>query len=220
MKHPVLVAEERKVLGKKVKKLRREGLLPANVYGKNLSSIAVQVKIADFQSVYKETGETGVIDLQVIGTTHPVLIKNLQMNYKSHSPLHADFYQVNLKEKVKTMVAIVLTGEPKAVADKLGMLLQTLNEVEIEALPDKLPENIEVNVEGLAELGAGIMVSDLKAPEGVSILTDGGQSVARIAELVVEEPEPEAEEVTAEEGAETTEVEGGSEEKTADEAKE
>src|SRR5258708_21958711 len=131
MKHPVLVAEERKVLGKKVKQLRREGLLPANVYGKNLSSIAVQVKIADFQSVYKETGETGVIDLQVSGATHPVLIKNLQMNYKSHNPLHADFYQVNLKEKIKTMVAILLTGEPKAVADKLSMLLQTLIEVEI-----------------------------------------------------------------------------------------
>src|SRR5437867_2464997 len=104
MKHPLLVAEERKVLGKKVKKLRREGFLPANVYGKHLSSIALQVKIEDFQKVFEETGETGLIDLKLGSDTRPVLVKNLQMNYKSSTPLHADFYQVNLKEKVKATV--------------------------------------------------------------------------------------------------------------------
>jgi large subunit ribosomal protein L25 len=208
MKRPVLVAEERKILGKKIKHLRRDGLLPSNVYGKGLSSIALQVKFADFQSVYKEVGQTGLVDLKLDGQIRPVLIKNLQMNYQSHTPLHVDFYQVNLKEKVKTMVPVVLTGEPKAVTEKLGMLLQTLNEVEVEALPDRLPENIEISVEDLAELDAAITVADLHAPEGVTILTDAGQQVARIAELVVEEPEPAEEETPAEEGAEGAPEEG------------
>src|SRR5438105_2858851 len=99
MKHPLLKAEKRTVLGKQVRKLRREGFLPANVYGKNLSSVALQVKMVDFEKIHKEVGETGLVDLEFDGKAKPVLIKNLQMNFQSHSPLHADFYQVNLKEK-------------------------------------------------------------------------------------------------------------------------
>ena len=220
MKHPVLVAEDRKIIGKKVKQLRREGLLPANVYGKGLNSHAVQVKIAEFQSVFKEVGTSGLINLQFDGKTKPVLVKNLHMNFQSNVPLHADFYQVNLKEKVKTTVPVILTGEPVAVTDKLGMLLQTLSEVEVEALPDKLPENVEISVEQLAALGDQITVGDLKVDEEVTILTDPSQTVAKIAELVVEEPEPEVEEGTeGEEGA--TEGEAAEGEETEDgEAKE
>jgi large subunit ribosomal protein L25 len=191
MKHPQLKAEERTVLGKKVKKLRKEGYLPGNVYGKGLNSHALQVKLSDFETVYKEAGETGLVDLSYDDKTKPVLIKNLQMNHATRTLLHVDFYQVNLKEKVKATVPVVLTGEPKAVTDKLGLLLQTQSDVEIEALPDKLPENIEISVEHLAEIGEQITVADLKAPEDVAILTDSAQTVAKIVEPVVEEPEPE-----------------------------
>ncbi len=200
MKRPVLKAEERKILGKKIKTLRREGILPGNVYGKGLSSIALQVQLADFEKVHKEVGDTGLIELELNDNHHPVLVKNLQMNYKSHTPLHADFYQVNMKEKVKATVPVVVVGEPKAVTDKIGLLLQTISEVEIEALPDHLAENIEVNVEHLAELDQQITVGDLKAPEGVEILSAPDQTVVKIAELVAPEPEPEPE--VAEEDAE------------------
>jgi large subunit ribosomal protein L25 len=210
MKRPVLKADERKILGKKVKALRREGLMPANVYGKNQSSTALQMALADFEKVHKEVGDTGLIDLQVDGKTHPVLVKNLQMNFKSHTPLHADFYLVNLKEKVKAHVPIVVVGEAKAVTEKVGLLLQPLSEVEIEALPDHLAENIEVNVEHLAELDQHITVGDLKAPEGVTILTAPDQTVVKIAELVAPEPEPEAE--TAEGEAASAEDSGESKE--------
>jgi len=231
MKHPLLKAEKRTVLGKQVKKLRREGLLPANVYGKNLASTALQVKVADFEKVHKIVGETGLIDLEFDGHAKPVLIKNLQMNFQYHAPLHADFYQVNLKEKIKTMVPLVLTGEAQAVTDKVGMLLQSLSEVEVEALPEKLPENIEISVEKLAVVGDGITVADLKAPEDVAITTDETQTIAKIAELVAPEPEPEEEapaegEEGAAEGAEgEAAAEGGeeapaSEEKPAEETKE
>ncbi|HUQ85540.1 MAG TPA: 50S ribosomal protein L25 [Candidatus Limnocylindrales bacterium] len=198
MKRPVLKADPRTILGKKIKTLRREGILPGNVYGKGLSSIALQVQLADFEKVHKEVGDTGLIELDLNGKTHPVLVKNLQLNYKSHTPLHADFYQVNMKEKVKATVPLVLVGEAKAVTDKVGLLLQTLSDVEIEALPDHLAENIEVNVEHLAAIDDHILVGDLKAPEGVEILSAPDQTVVKIAELVAPEPEPEPEAETAE----------------------
>ena len=207
MKHAQLKGDERTVLGKKVKKLRKEGLLPGNVYGKGLNSYPLQVKLSDFETVYKEAGETSLVDLTFDGKTKPVLIKNLQMNHATRSLLHVDFYQVNLKEKVKATVAIVLTGEAKAVTDKVGLLIQNLSDVEVEALPDNLPENVEISVEHLAEIGEQVTVGDIKIHEDVTILTDVGQTVAKIVELVVEEPEPE-EPAEGEEGAEEKAAEG------------
>jgi large subunit ribosomal protein L25 len=187
MKYQALNAEVRTVLGKKVKQLRREGLIPANVYGKGLASQSLQVKLSDFQAVFKQVGETGLVELKVGGKTHPVLIKNLQIDYSTQTPIHADFYEVNLKEKVKAMIPVELVGQAKAVTEKLGVLLQTLSEVEIEALPDRIPENIKVNVEQLAKLGDGITAGDLKTEEGVALLTDPTVTIARIAELAKEE---------------------------------
>ena len=190
MKHPQLTGDARTIFGKKLKRIRREGLLPGNVYGKGLNSYPLQIKVSDFEAVYKEAGETGLVDLTFDGKTKPVLIKNLQMDYNTRTPLHVDFYQVNLKEKVKATVAVVLTGEAKAVTDKVGLLIQNLSDVEVEALPDKLPENVELSVEHLAEIGEQVTVGDIKAPADVTILTDAGQTVAKIVEPVVEEAEP------------------------------
>lgn len=225
MKYPALNADARTVLGKKVKKLRKDGFLPANVYGKGLASKALQVKLSDFQTIFKQVGETGLVELKVDGQTHPVLIKNLQMDYFTETPLHADFYEVNLKEKVKAMVPVELIGQAKAVQEKLGVLLQTLSEVEIEALPDRIPENIKANVEQLAKIGDGITVGDLKIEEGVTMLTDGGVTIARIAELAKEEvvvvPEApvEGEAVAAKEGEGAPAAKGAAAEATT-EAKE
>ncbi len=207
MKHPQLSAESRTVLGKKVKKLRREGILPANVYGKGLESKSIQVALSDFQKVYKEAGDTGLIDLTFDGKTKPVLVKSMHKNYAINEPLHVDFYQVNLKVKVKAVVPVLLIGEAQAVTDKVGLLLQNLNEVEVEALPDKLPENVEVSVEHLAAIGDQVTVADLKVSDEITILTDSTQTIARVNELVVEEPEPE-EPAEGEEGAEGETAEG------------
>ncbi len=194
--HPKLEVQKRTVLGKQVKKLRREGLLPANIYGKELASTAVQVTYPEFDAVFKEVGETGLVDVMLDGERRPVLIKNIQWNYRTRKPLHADLYQVNLKEKVKTMVPLTITGEPKAVTEKLGVLLTPLSEVEVEALPEKLPENIEVNVEHLANLDEQILVKDLKVSADVTVLTDAEQIVAKIGEMMKEEePAPTEEEV-------------------------
>lgn len=192
MKHPQLKVEARTVLGKKVKKLRREGLLPANIYGKELKSTAVQLPLKDFQTVYDEVHETGLIDVMLDGKTRPVLIKNVHIDTFLHRPLHADFYQVNLKEKVKSMVPVVITGEPKAVTEKIGMLIQLLNEIEVEALPEDLPENIEIDVTPLATVDDQITVDQLKVAKAVTVHTDAGQVVVKINELVSEEAKEQA----------------------------
>lgn len=193
MKKVILVVEKRKVLGKKVKKLRKEGILPANVYGKDVKSEAVQLPEKEFLKTFKEVGETGLIELQVGGQVRPVLIHNVQYETMTNAPLHADFYQVNLKEKVKTMAPLVFTGEPAAVLNKVGILLEQMTEIEVEALPTDLPENIEVNVESLANVDEQITVADIKAPVGVTVLSDPGQVVAKIGELITKEAAAEAE---------------------------
>lgn len=192
MKRQKLAVQPRKVLGKNVKKLRKEGFLPANIYGKDVKSTAVQVAFKDFEKIFKEAGETSLIDVELDGALRPVLIHNVQHDHLTRLPLHADFYQVNLKEKVKTMVPIVIIGEPKAVADKLGVLMQPLSEIEVEALPADLPENIEAKVEHLAAVGDQVTIADLKAPSGVEILTDTAQVVAKIDELISKEAQEQA----------------------------
>ncbi len=191
MKHEKLKVEKRTILGKKLKKLRRDGIIPANVYGKNIKSESVQVKADELEKVYKETGETGLVDLEFSGKSIPVLIHNVQKNFRG-KVLHTDFFQVNLKEKVKAMVPLEIAGEPKAVIDKIGILMNILSEVEVEALPEELPEKIDVNVEHLANINDQITVADLKTPGNVEILTDLSQVVSKIGELVTKEAAEEA----------------------------
>ena len=208
MKREKLTVTKRKITGKKVKQLRRDGILPANVYGKDFKSVSVQVPLKDFEKVYKDAGETGVVDLDLEGKAIPVLIHNVDTDYLSNV-LHAEFYKVNLSEKVKTMVPVLVTGEPKAVADNTGLLMNITTEVEVEALPTDLPENLEINVEGLANVGDQITVGDVKAPEGVTIITDPGQVIVKIDELVSKEAQEQAaEEEAAAEAASTEGTEG------------
>jgi large subunit ribosomal protein L25 len=210
MKHPKLVVTKRTVIGKKVKKLRKEGIFPANIYGKDIKSTSIQMPYKDFEHIYKQVGATGIVDVELGDQSIPALIHSVHSNYHN-DPLHADFFKVNLKEKLKTMVPLLFVGEPKAVTDKLGILMEILHEVEVEALPEELPENIEVNVEALSAVEEQITLGDIKAPAGVTIITDAGQVVAKIAELIVEEPEPEVpaegEETTTGEAAEGAEGE-------------
>lgn len=218
MKREQLTVTKRDVLGKKIKKLRREGILPANIYGKDIESMAVQLPYKDFEMLFKEVGSTTLIDVEVEGKLRPVLIHNVQYDHVSRRPIHADFYQVNLKEKISTMIPVEAVGEAKAVTEKIGLLMQPVNEVEVEALPTDLPEKIEINVENLAQIDDQITVADIKAPTGAVILTDPSQVIFKVAELVSEEAQEQAEEEAAaaeaakEEGAEGEATETATEE--------
>ena len=201
MKRFALTAEPRKITGKQVKKLRREGILPANVYGKDIKSQILQLPLKDFQKVYEEAGETGVVDLTYGKQTIPVLIHNLHTDYRN-TPLHADFFKVNLKEKVTAMIPIEFIGVAKAETDKVGLLEKITNEIEVEALPTDLPEKFELNVEPLANIDDQITVAMLHKPVGVEILSDPNLVVAKIGELVSKEAaEQAAEEAAAAEAA-------------------
>ena len=212
MKRSQLAVEKRTVLGKKIKKLRKKGILPANIYGKDIKSQAVQLPLKAFETIYKEVGSSGLLDVVLDGENRPVLIHNLQTDPVSQTPLHADFYQVNLKEKVKTTVPLVAMGEAKAVTEKIGLLMQPVAELEVEALPADLPENIEVNVQHLAAIGDQILVSDLKAAAGVEILTEPSQVVIKIDDIVSEEAkEQAAQEAAAAQAAAEEKAEGETE---------
>lgn len=203
-----LQVEKRKVRGRKVKKLRREGILPANVYGKGVKSLAVQVDLKSFLAVFEKEGETNLIELKVKDEekVRPVLIHNIQLDPVSDQPLHADLYQVDLKRKVTTEIPIETVGESLAVKEKSGVLIQPLTEVEVEALPTELPDKFEIDLGQLKEIGEMITVGDLKAPEGVKILTGVGEVLAKVEPPTKEEEEikPEAVEgkAPAEEAAE------------------
>ena len=131
-----LNAQSRTVLGRKVKALRAEGLLPANVYGKDVKSLAVQVKLNDFTKIYDQAGETGIVDLDIKGgkksDSRAVLISNIQTDPVTDVVVHIDFRQVNLKEKVTASVPVETVGESPAEKQGLGTVVVHIDELEVE----------------------------------------------------------------------------------------
>src|SRR3990167_2098480 len=199
MEQVPLTAQKRTVLGRKVKTLRREGVIPAHVFGHKVKTIHVQVKAGEFDKVFEKTGETGIIDLAIDGEKRPVLVKNVQTHPVSDIPLHIDFYQVNLSEKVKVQVPLEIVGEAPAVHKKTGLLLTPVTEVEVEALPADLLEKIEVDVSNFENVGDEIKVKDLKLDRAkIEIHSDEELVVAQIGELVTKEMEAIEAEIEAE----------------------
>lgn len=214
-----LKATEREILGKKVKHLRKDGILPGHVFGNNVDTEHVSVPTKAFLSVYNQAGETGLIDLKIGDEkVRPVLIRGVQYHAVTGVPLHIDFYQVNLKEKVTVPVPIILVGEePESVHMGETIVLQNLSEVEVEALPTDLVENIEVNIEVLKNVDDAITVADLSYNrETLTVLAEPEEVVVKLAPAVTEEmqallEEQEAEVEAAQEAAaegEETEGEG------------
>lgn len=195
-----LKAQDRTILGKKVKKLRRDGLIPAHVFGNKITTEHISVNLADFLKTYREVGETGLINLKIgEDRTRPVLIRAVQFDPVRNEPLHIDFYQVNLKEKVTVPVPVVLIGEePEVVHMGEAVVIQPVNEVEVEALPADLPEKIEVDISGLKQIGDAILVSQMNVPVGVTVLTDAEAVVTKLDSAVTEEMKKLLEEQQAE----------------------
>ncbi|MDP3888508.1 MAG: 50S ribosomal protein L25, partial [bacterium] len=187
MERQKLKAEKRTITGRKVKKLRREGILPGNVFGNKVKSLSLQVPTKEFQKLYSQVGESGLIDLAVDGEVKPVLVHNVHFHPVSSDPLHVDFHQVSLTEKTTAMIQIELIGESPAVESKIGILIQPLSEVEVEALPTDLPDHLEANVSTLTEIGQAITVADLKFDKAkVEIKADPEEVVAKIDALAEE----------------------------------
>lgn len=203
-----LNAQERIILGKQVKKLRREGLIPAHVFGNKVETEHVAVKSVDFVKAYDTAGESGLIDLKIgEEKVRPVLIRDVQVDPVHGATLHVDFYQVNLKEKVRVWVPIELTGdEPEVVGSGEAVVIQPMNEVEVEALPTELPENLTVDISSLKVIGDAIPVSQLNLSEGVEIIADPEAVVVKLDNAVTEEMQALLEEQAAEAAAAVAEA--------------
>ena len=199
-KHEQLHADRREALGKKVKRLRRDGMVPGNVYGLDMEPIPLTLDGREFIAVHQRAGSTGVIDLAVNGADSlPVLVQEVQHDPPTSRVLHVSFVQVDLTKPVSAMVPVVIHGDAPAV--ELGaIVIQHVNEVSVSALPDDIPEHFEVDVSVLADFDHSLLVGDLDAPAGVTIQTELDDLMVRaVRPRVVEEEEPE-EELEGEEG--------------------
>jgi len=209
-----LQVANRDILGKKTRFLRRQGITPVHLFGHNLDSRALQCDTAQLQQLIAQAGMTKLINLEIENEKQPksVFIREIQRHPGTGALLHVDFYQVRKREKIKAEVPIVLTGEAPAMKLKGRSLMQTLNSLSIECLPDKIPPQVEVDLSSLEEADQAIHVRDITLGSGITINTDPDQLVVKIteavAEKVVEEgvtEEVEAVKAEAEEEGQSTE---------------
>ena len=206
-----LSVDPRTVTGKKVKALRREGIIPAHLYGRGTESLALQTSTQTMMNLLRTTRPNAIIDLQINGESEPrsVVLRGVQRNPVTSELVHIDFLQISLTEKLRTDVPLVITGQAPAVGVLGGVLLQTFDRLTIEALPADIPQQIEVDVSELETIDASVFVRDLPIPAGVEVQADPNQVVAKVAaprlaaEIEEEEAAAAAEaEAEAEEAAE------------------
>lgn len=220
-----LSAEERKILGKKVKKLRKDGKLPGHIFGKGVESESVCVDGKTFLKTFQQVRETGLIDLKIsklaantvsklaadaVGTekVRPVLIRGVQYDPVSGQPIHIDFYQVDMTKKVKVPVPLILIGDqPESVRLNETIVLQTLHELEIEALPIDLVEKIEVDITPLKNIDDAVTVGQLNFDRSkLTIHAVPEEIVVKLAPAVTEEMKKQMEEEAAEAAAKAAET--------------
>lgn len=181
-------ANIRTALGRSVRALRRTGVVPANIFGKKIKSVAIQVEEKALKDVLKKAGETNLIDITVDGgKNHPVLVAGYSQDPVTGALLHVDFHEVDLNVKTTAMVPLKAVGESEAVKAGKVLVLQR-NELEVEALPANLPNEIEVDITTLVEVGSTIHAKDLKLDRSkVSLMVEDEEVIATIQEPAVEE---------------------------------
>lgn len=174
-----LKATTRKEAGKKLKTFRREGKIPAILYGHNIKSKPLSIDYLPFSKILKEAGESSVIELAIDGKEKKsVLIKDVQREPITDKFLHIDFYQVKLTEKIKAKVPLVFFGTSPAVKEKGGVLVKNIDEIEVEALPQDLPKEIKVDIGCLREFIDVIKIKDLNFPVSVAVAAKPEEIVA------------------------------------------
>ena len=204
-----LTAEPRTVLGKRVRRLRRQGIVPANIYGHGASR-PIQAPERVLDHLLAHGGRTGLVTIAVDGRPETALLKEIQRDPRSGKLLHIEFQAVSMEESVSSMVPVRFVGESTAVTKLGGIMTHPRTEVHVTARAVDLPESVEVDVSSLVELHSAVHVSDLAASSKYAI-TDPPEEVLAIVlppKVEVEELEAEAEEAAAaaeEEGAEAPE---------------
>jgi large subunit ribosomal protein L25 len=207
-------AEKRDVIGRKVRALRRTGVTPANLYGHGIESVPLQVESKKLELMLAHMSMTDLIHLRIAGTKalKNVMVREIQKNPTSDDILHVDFYQVKMSEKIKADVPLVFIGEAPALKRKNVSLIHLLDTLHIEALPDHLPHNIEVDISSLEEPDQAIYVKDIQLSNDITLISDPEQMVVRAEEarraIEVEAVEEGAEAAPEAETAPTEEAKG------------
>ena len=215
----ILKSKLRKETGKKVKKYRQDGLVPAVVYGKKIPSRNLWVDLLEMEKVYSRAGENTIIELDVKGGKKVnVLIHDIQVNPLSENFSHVDFFQIRMDEKIETEIPLEFTGEAPAVKELGGVLVKNMDDVPVSCLPADLPSMLEVNIEKLKTFDDRFKVSELSVSEKVKILLDSETIIALVSPPRSEEEMAKLDEKIEED---VTKVEGVEEEvKEGEEAKE
>jgi len=180
MQHTLLQAKTRQVHGRKTNSLRTDGQVPAVMYGFETEPTNIVLDRNAFIKVYAQAGESTVVDLEIEGVKHPVLIAEIQRDPLTDFITHADFRRVDPKRKIEAKIPLKLVGMPPAVKELGGTLVQSLEEVEVVSLPDALVHEFEVDVTKLATFDDVIRVKDIVVPADIEVKTDPDQAVASV----------------------------------------
>lgn len=211
-----LKASVRDLTGKRSRRLHGEGKLAAIVYGHNSKPTPLVLDRLEFQKVFLKSGRTHLVDLVVEGgSPEKVLVREIQTHPRFLGPIHVDFYQVNLQEKIAVDVPVHLVGESAAVKRGDADILQPIHALRVECLPSDIPEAFEVDLTPLEEIDAEVRISDVKIPKGVTVLVDPEELVVKIVrkrEMKVEEEGPVTEAALVGEGEAAEGEEGAGEE--------
>ncbi|MGH2516343.1 MAG: 50S ribosomal protein L25 [Ktedonobacterales bacterium] len=192
--------ERREMLGKKVRQLRRQGILPGHIFGHNRESIAIQFDAKEFSRFLKAHGPTTLLSLSVgTGAAETAVVRHVQHDPRTYDIQHVDFQHVEMSEPMRAAIPIRLEGESSAVKNFEGVLLQLLESLEVEALPGNLPEAVTLDIGDMNEMKDTRYVRDLRVPNNVTILTGADEPVVKIEppRIAVEEAAPTAAETPA-----------------------
>ncbi len=214
----IKLAAQKREAGKGLRKLRENSLVPAVMYGHSTKNRNVAVPYNEFAKAYKAAGESTLLDLEIGGDgAIKALVKDVQVDPLTNRFTHVDFYEVNLKEKLRTEIALNFAGESPAVKELGGSLVKSLDRVKVECLPTDLVHAIDVDVSALKTFDSMIHVGDLKVPKGIVIL-DNPKEVVATAEAPMTEEQIKAMEAPA--AVDVTAIKTEAEEKkAAEEAK-
>jgi large subunit ribosomal protein L25 len=177
----------RTVIGKQVGQLRRQGVLPGVIYGPGMSSTPIQLNSREASKVLRRVHGAELIDLELDGKTHKVLVHDLQRDAIRGDFLHADLYVVDMARPIRVHLPIHLVGTSPAVVSLSGILVRGLPELEVECLPGDLIKQVEVDLGVLKEIGDSLHVRDLRLPATIKVLTDADEQVARVTYMAKEE---------------------------------
>jgi large subunit ribosomal protein L25 len=209
MEEIVFEATEREVTGKKVRALRRVGVLPAVLYGGGVESFPISFIAKDVSRALSRLSSSSLVRINVAGKEYPALVREKQRDVLTGDLLHLDFQVVSLTETVRADVNIIHEGESPAILMLNAILVSGLETLEVEGLPQDLPRNIIVDVSGLEELGDTIYVRDLDIPPNVTVLNEPDEMVILVSGQEYIEEEEELEEELLEEGEEPEVIEKG-----------